>query len=421
MNTKWQITYIILSLFAIFTFSILDLSLLPFFDSDFRKKKAYKGFPLDQITLGDNYHNRQEYKKALFWYKKAIKNGTYYSQYQIIERYLEVKNRDEFLKKDNAYKIIEKHKKWAKAGDIEAQKQLLTLSCNTLFPENDYIRELYKKWENNPYMMFDCILHKNNLKIGKDNKKIINFFDKLALKKNNIGFKYELWSRTLYNEEQKKIYNNAIFEKAILNDYLPALWFYGLLLLNFDNNSSFDYYKKYYELSVFSLEEKERKKKIIEVFEKLSAKKWNSISSWLFVGSNFSYKENNIFKFEKYDFKEAVKWYKKAYALGEPEAAYKIGMLYKEGDKTLEQNYSKAFEWFYKSAVQNYMPAQIEMGDMYSKGLGMEKNKIEAIKWYKKAYRYNSFFCAICYKTDLMLNKLGFIDFFKNIKQIYEI
>ena len=423
MSIKWQITYNILFLSVIclfFTSETYNIFDLLYNNKGFIQKKAYKGFSSDQISLGDTYYyKKKQYKKALFWYKKATKNKAFNSYNEIINIYLRINNRDKIFNKNNIYKLIKIYQEWAKAGDIKVQKHLITLSCYNLFPKNNYIKTLYKKWKNNPHMMFECILYKNNLEIGRDNEKIINLFDKLALKNNDIGFKFELWSRTLYSEEQKKIYNKAIFEKAVLNEYPPALWFYWLLLSDFDINSSFDYYKKYYELSIFSLEEKERKKKTIEVLEKLSVKKWDSISSWLLVGSDFSYKVNNI-KLEKYDFKEAIKWYKKAYTLGEPKAAYKIGMLYKEGDKTLKQNYSKAFEWFYKSAVQNYMPAQIQIGDMYFNSLGVKQDQEEAIKWYKKASEYDSFFCGVCYKTDMMLNKLGFIGFFKNIKQIYE-
>ncbi|MDE0092098.1 MAG: tetratricopeptide repeat protein, partial [Oligoflexia bacterium] len=155
---------------------------------------------------------------------------------------------------------------------------------------------------------------------------------------------------------------------------------------------------------------------------KLSRDKWDSINSWSYIGEILSYKFNNkTLKIDKYDFKSAVKFYKKAYELGsDPKTAYEIGLLYKEGDKTLTKNNSKAFEWFYKSAVQNYMPAQLEVGYMYSHGLGVEENQKSAIKWLKKAHNHNLFACSICYKTEIMLNNLGFVNFFRNIKQIYE-
>ena len=319
-------------------------------------------------------------------------------------------------------------KSWAKAGDIKAQKLLITLSCHKLFPKNNYIRTLYERWENNAYMMFDCILHKNNLKIGKDNNKIIDLFNELALKNNDIGFKYELLSK-IYSEEQKEKYAKSILETAILNEYPPALLYYGYDLLK--DNWDISYRKKeYYKSSVFSLEElseKEKTQKAVKAFKKIIKSRWESIEWLSFVGSKYdtidwqssirgiSFTHNEIS-----DFTEAIKWYQKAYAIGdEPTMAYRIGILYKEGDKTLKQNYSQAFDWFYKSASKNYMPAQIQLGDMYLNGWGISKNQLEAINWYKKASKHNSFYCSVCYKTDLILNKLGFIDYFKNIKQIY--
>ena len=411
MNPKWFFIYCLLSLFVIFIFGTNEINSIISLSFEPSQKKAHIGFPSDQISLADIYYKKKQYKKSLFWYKQATRNGSFYPYHEIMKIYLKINNRNKVFEKNNIYKLIDMYQKWAKAGDIEAQKLLIDLSCQELSPKNNYKKILYKKWKNNPYMMFDCILYKNNLEIGKDNEKIINLFNKLASKKNDIRFKYELWTR-VYSEEQKK-YNIAIFKKAISNKYPKALLFYGFILLN----SEINIYKKYYELTGFPNKEK----KAIEIFEKLSSSKWNSINSWMSIGSNFAYqiKIKNGKLETKQNFKEAIKWYKKSYVLGDSEAAYHIGKLYKESNNTLAQNKKKAFEWFYKSAIKNYMPAQIEIGDMYFNGLGVEKNQTEAIKWYKKAYTHNSFFCGVCYKTDLMLNKLGFISFFKNIKQIY--
>ena len=412
MSIKWSSVYVLL-LCLVFSSAL-------FFEVTYRRtvqvqKNAYRGNQKSQVLLGNIYYEKKKYKKALFWYQKANINNSFISQNKIIDMYLKINNKNKVFKKDVIYKLIERYQKWAKAGDIEAQKQLITLSCHKLFPENDYIRALYKKWQNTAYMVSDCILYKNNLEIRKDNEKIINLFNKLALKSKDIGFKYELWSR-VYTEEQKRKYNKSIFETAVLNEYPPALLLYIDILLH----PYIIYYKQYYNLSIFNIEQKKRKEKAIQTFEKLNQRNWNSITSFLSAKYDFAYIYDDNYDLEKNDFKEAIKWYKKAYTLGESKATYEIGMLYKEGDKTLKQNYSKAFEWFYKSAIQNHMSAQIEVGDMYMNSLGVEKNLIEAIKWYKRASKHNSFFCSECYKTDLMLNKLGLIDFLKNIRYIYE-
>jgi hypothetical protein len=56
------------------------------------------------------------------------------------------------------------------------------------------------------------------------------------------------------------------------------------------------------------------------------------------------------------------------------------GMLYQEAN-----NYSEAFICFYEAAKQNDMIAHNRLGELYEKGLGVEKNINMALKWYEKA------------------------------------
>jgi TPR repeat protein len=53
--------------------------------------------------------------------------------------------------------------------------------------------------------------------------------------------------------------------------------------------------------------------------------------------------------------------------------------------KGVEQNYTKAFEWYLKAAEQGNTDAQIHIGYMYHEGKGVDQNDIEAIKWLAKA------------------------------------
>ena len=101
-------------------------------------------------------------------------------------------------------------------------------------------------------------------------------------------------------------------------------------------------------------------KKAEVVLKKLNKKKYKSISTWLYIGSKYDsikwwavgnitvgwWLKYNIYKKEKSNFKEAIKWYKRAHVLGESKASYRIGILYREGDQTLKRDYSKSFEWF---------------------------------------------------------------------------
>jgi TPR repeat protein len=43
------------------------------------------------------------------------------------------------------------------------------------------------------------------------------------------------------------------------------------------------------------------------------------------------------------------------------------------------KNYKKAIEWYQKSAMKNYAPAQYNLGTMYDQGLGVEKDLKKAL------------------------------------------
>mgnify|MGYP003517569551 FL=1 len=58
--------------------------------------------------------------------------------------------------------------------------------------------------------------------------------------------------------------------------------------------------------------------------------------------------------------------------------------MYAEG-KGVEQDYSKAAEWYLKAAEQGYVKAQFNLGNMYYTGRGVKRDYQEARKWWKNA------------------------------------
>ena len=52
----------------------------------------------------------------------------------------------------------------------------------------------------------------------------------------------------------------------------------------------------------------------------------------------------------------------------------------------VNQDYSKAFEWYEKSANQGLASPQSKLGSMYRYGKGLEVNHAKASEWYWKAY-----------------------------------
>lgn len=116
------------------------------------------------------------------------------------------------------------------------------------------------------------------------------------------------------------------------------------------------------------------------------------------------------------DYEEAVNWYNKAAELGHAEALYSLGYCYEKGEG-VDFDEGEAFEWYLKAAELGHLRSQTEVGRLfymtdqyeeavpwllkagerddvdaqrllgycYEVGLGVDKDKNEAIKWYKRA------------------------------------
>lgn len=52
--------------------------------------------------------------------------------------------------------------------------------------------------------------------------------------------------------------------------------------------------------------------------------------------------------------------------------------------KGVEQDYKQAYSWFLKAAEQGFDKAQQNLGIMYKKGMGIEKNLEKATYWFSK-------------------------------------
>ncbi|MCH5328112.1 MAG: sel1 repeat family protein [Coprobacter sp.] len=66
---------------------------------------------------------------------------------------------------------------------------------------------------------------------------------------------------------------------------------------------------------------------------------------------------------------------------GDAIAECELGVRYYKGEG-VKQNYSKAIEWFNKSANQDFSPAQFNLGNIYRLGHGVNKDYSKAKEWY---------------------------------------
>jgi TPR repeat protein len=85
------------------------------------------------------------------------------------------------------------------------------------------------------------------------------------------------------------------------------------------------------------------------------------------------------------DFKEAEKWFLLAADQGAAWAQMNLGMLYTHGGDGIPLDYVKAVELFRKAADQDDADAQYNLGWAYETGLGVAKDRQQAIEWYSKA------------------------------------
>jgi len=69
---------------------------------------------------------------------------------------------------------------------------------------------------------------------------------------------------------------------------------------------------------------------------------------------------------------------------GHPDAQNEVGFMYDNG-MGVEEDKVEAERWFRKSALQGSPTAQFNLGDAYFYGYGMEKNLQEAIVWYRQS------------------------------------
>ena len=94
------------------------------------------------------------------------------------------------------------------------------------------------------------------------------------------------------------------------------------------------------------------------------------------LGYIMDYAENN---------KRAFELYQRAATLGDDESAYRLAVLYHQGEGT-EKDYSKAMQWLKQSASNGHPKSLEAMGSAYEHGeYNVQQDYEEALKWYLKA------------------------------------
>lgn len=84
------------------------------------------------------------------------------------------------------------------------------------------------------------------------------------------------------------------------------------------------------------------------------------------------------------DMAEAFHFYMIAAKAGSDEAQFWVGKFYAEGWGCVAKDYSKAVEWYEKSATQDNSDAICAMGWCYQLGNGVEQDYSKAVEWFKR-------------------------------------
>ena len=81
----------------------------------------------------------------------------------------------------------------------------------------------------------------------------------------------------------------------------------------------------------------------------------------------------------------AVRWYTQAAEAGHRVAAYRLGVLRRDGAPGVPRDDRAAFRWFEKSAQLGEPDAELALADAYFRGKGVGQNKTEGVVWYRTA------------------------------------
>ena len=90
------------------------------------------------------------------------------------------------------------------------------------------------------------------------------------------------------------------------------------------------------------------------------------------------------FYYDQKDYDRAFEWYRQAASKEDPEAFYKLGLIYENG-YGVSQNYDTSFKCFKIAADRGYGDAWVNLGIDYLFGRGTNRDYLQAFAWISKA------------------------------------
>lgn len=96
-----------------------------------------------------------------------------------------------------------------------------------------------------------------------------------------------------------------------------------------------------------------------------------------------------------------VSWHKGAASQGDPIAQYHMSTMYSSGRGGVSKNEHTAATLLHKAASQGYSRAQQKLGNAFFQGIGVEEDESKALEWYVAAAKQN--FSLAAYSAGRML------------------
>ena len=94
--------------------------------------------------------------------------------------------------------------------------------------------------------------------------------------------------------------------------------------------------------------------------------------------------DSGLAAFERGDYAVALREWRAAADIGDPESQYAVGVIYDEGYGVAPDDAEAAY-WYREAAEQNQIDAQFVLGVFYDEGIGVPLDDTLAARWYRRA------------------------------------
>ena len=351
------------------------------------KKSADQGSGSAMFSLAHLYKeqwDRQDYKKSMFYFKKALKKGVKNSYAEIGWLYQDGQGVNKSSKR--AFRWF---KNGVDNGDRRSQYGIGCMYLNGWGCEQDYSLALkhfkialeagFSRANTNLGYMY-----KNGLGCKKNRKRAVEYYlagmeANEALSYNNLAVMYD-YGEYFKEDKQKAL---ELYNKAIELGCSHTKFYLGLKYISgTDVKKNTLKAMKYFEESI--LDEKQ-------------ADNFKAIQYQQFAEKHFE--ESNSL-----DAAQAEYWFQKAAEKGSKRAYIFLGHLYETGNM-VEKNWNKALS-FYRKAIRqgDYEPCEY-LAKAFMNGKGVKKNHPRAIELFSQAFsegfliRYNNDFAWLLSTT----------------------